>query len=118
MRRGEIWTVAGGKDYAGKPRPTFDEAGFPVLGLTGFSGFFAPAAIPKPVADRLSKPLAGRLRRDSFRAAKAVGKPHKLPLVACIRELLVFASGTHWVKSAAVAYWSLAMRPSHRAHVA
>ncbi len=22
MRRGEIWTVAGGKDYAGKPRPT------------------------------------------------------------------------------------------------
>jgi mRNA interferase MazF len=22
MRRGEVWTVAGGKDYAGKPRPT------------------------------------------------------------------------------------------------
>ncbi|CAN5409778.1 hypothetical protein BH24GEM3_BH24GEM3_16380 [soil metagenome] len=21
MKRGEIWTVAGGKDYAGKPRP-------------------------------------------------------------------------------------------------
>ena len=21
MRRGEIWTVFGGKDYAGKPRP-------------------------------------------------------------------------------------------------
>jgi mRNA interferase MazF len=21
MRRGEIWTVSGGKDYAGKPRP-------------------------------------------------------------------------------------------------
>ena len=21
MRRGDIWTVAGGKDYAGKPRP-------------------------------------------------------------------------------------------------
>jgi mRNA-degrading endonuclease toxin of MazEF toxin-antitoxin module len=21
MRRGEIWTLAGGKDYAGKPRP-------------------------------------------------------------------------------------------------
>lgn len=37
--------------------PTFDEAGFPVLGLTGFSGFFAPAAIPKPVADRLTKEL-------------------------------------------------------------
>ncbi|WP_197427406.1 tripartite tricarboxylate transporter substrate-binding protein [Bradyrhizobium retamae] len=37
--------------------PTFDEAGFPVLGLTGFSGFFAPAAIPKPVADRLAKEL-------------------------------------------------------------
>lgn len=23
MKRGEIWTVAGGKDYAGKPRPVF-----------------------------------------------------------------------------------------------
>jgi mRNA interferase MazF len=22
MKRGEVWTVAGGKDYAGKPRPT------------------------------------------------------------------------------------------------
>lgn len=22
MKRGEIWTVAGGKDYAGKPRPS------------------------------------------------------------------------------------------------
>ena len=21
MRRGEVWTIAGGKDYAGKPRP-------------------------------------------------------------------------------------------------
>ncbi len=21
MRRGEVWTVSGGKDYAGKPRP-------------------------------------------------------------------------------------------------
>lgn len=37
--------------------PTFDEAGFPVLGLTGFSGFFAPAAIPKDVAGRLSREL-------------------------------------------------------------
>lgn len=37
--------------------PTFDEAGFPVLGLTGFSGFFAPAGIPKPVAERLGKEL-------------------------------------------------------------
>ena len=23
MRRGEIWTIAGGADYAGKPRPVF-----------------------------------------------------------------------------------------------
>lgn len=37
--------------------PTFDEAGFPVLGLTGFSGFFAPAAVPRPVADRLTREL-------------------------------------------------------------
>ncbi|TCU59298.1 tripartite-type tricarboxylate transporter receptor subunit TctC [Bradyrhizobium sp. R2.2-H] len=37
--------------------PTFDEAGFPVLGLTGFSGFFAPSAVPRPVADRLTREL-------------------------------------------------------------
>jgi tripartite-type tricarboxylate transporter receptor subunit TctC len=37
--------------------PTFEEAGFPVLGLTGFSGFFAPAAVPRPVADRLTREL-------------------------------------------------------------
>jgi len=37
--------------------PTFDESGFAVLGLTGFSGFFAPAAIPKPVAERLAREL-------------------------------------------------------------
>jgi hypothetical protein len=37
--------------------PTFDESGFPVLGLTGFSGFFAPAAISRPVAERLTKEL-------------------------------------------------------------
>jgi tripartite-type tricarboxylate transporter receptor subunit TctC len=37
--------------------PTFDEAGFPVRGLTGFSGFFAPAALLKPVADRLTTEL-------------------------------------------------------------
>ncbi len=42
MRRGEIWTVAGGKDYAGKPRPVvilqddrFDAtASITVCGLT------------------------------------------------------------------------------------
>lgn len=37
--------------------PTFEEAGFPVLGLTGFSGFFAPAATPKAVAERLTREL-------------------------------------------------------------
>ena len=40
MKRGEIWTVAGGKDYAGKPRPAliiqddrFDATGFFCLSL-------------------------------------------------------------------------------------
>src|ERR1700687_344126 len=28
MRRGEIWTVAGGKDYAGKPRPVVQDDRF------------------------------------------------------------------------------------------
>ena len=30
MRRGDIWTIAGGKDYAGKPRPgvTVQDDGF------------------------------------------------------------------------------------------
>ncbi len=37
--------------------PTFDEAGFPIQGLTGFSGFFLPARTPKPIAERLAKEL-------------------------------------------------------------
>ena len=81
--------------------------------------------MPKPYRpDRFSASAWGKSRISSpprmlpGRAAKAVGKPHKLALVAWVRETLVFASGTHWVKSAAVAYWSLAMRPCRRAHVA
>lgn len=37
--------------------PTFDEVGFPIQGLSGFSGFFLPSATPKPVADRWAKEL-------------------------------------------------------------
>ncbi len=37
--------------------PTFEEAGFPIQGLSGFSGFFLPAATPKPIADRWAAEL-------------------------------------------------------------
>ncbi|MGM5024078.1 tripartite tricarboxylate transporter substrate binding protein [Tardiphaga sp. 367_B4_N1_1] len=37
--------------------PTFEQAGYPVQGLTGFSGFFLPAATPKPLVDRLASEL-------------------------------------------------------------
>src|SRR5689334_6168795 len=30
MRRGELWTAPGGKDYAGKPRPVVHRAGSPL----------------------------------------------------------------------------------------
>jgi tripartite-type tricarboxylate transporter receptor subunit TctC len=37
--------------------PTFEQAGYPVQGLTGFSGFFLPAATPKPLVERLASEL-------------------------------------------------------------
>lgn len=37
--------------------PTFEEAGFPIQGLSGFSGFFLPAATPKPIADKWATEL-------------------------------------------------------------
>ena len=53
MRRGEIWTVSGGKDYAGKPRPVVllqddrfeGTASITVCPLTT-SGVHAPIARP------------------------------------------------------------------------
>jgi len=33
---------------------TFDEAGFPLGGLTGWAGAFVPAATPRPIVDRLA----------------------------------------------------------------
>lgn len=37
--------------------PTFEEAGFPIQGLSGFSGFFLPSATPKPITERWATEL-------------------------------------------------------------
>lgn len=42
--------------------PTFDEAGFPLGGLTGWAGAFAPAATPKPIVDRLAAEISRVVR--------------------------------------------------------
>ncbi|MFO1163468.1 MAG: tripartite tricarboxylate transporter substrate-binding protein [Reyranellaceae bacterium] len=47
--------------------PTFDEAGFPLGGLTGWAGAFAPAATPKPIVDRLAAEINRTLRIPEIR---------------------------------------------------
>ena len=42
--------------------PTFQELGYPLRGLTGWAGVFAPAATPKPVLDKLEMEI-GRIVR-------------------------------------------------------
>lgn len=42
--------------------PTFRELGFPLFGINGWAGVFAPAATPKPIIDRLAMEI-GRIVR-------------------------------------------------------
>ena len=64
MRRGEIWTVAGGKDYAGKPRPVvilqddrFDAtASITVCGLTTNPTDPVPIAVEPNTSNGLRTP--------------------------------------------------------------
>ncbi|WP_395712320.1 Bug family tripartite tricarboxylate transporter substrate binding protein [Reyranella sp.] len=42
--------------------PTFDEAGFPLGGLTGWAGAFAPAATPRSIVDRLASEISRVVR--------------------------------------------------------
>ena len=42
--------------------PTFQELGYPLRGLTGWAGVFAPAATPKPIINRLATEI-GRIVR-------------------------------------------------------
>jgi mRNA interferase MazF len=50
MRRGNIWTVAGGKDYAGKPRPV-------VVLQDGSSGATDSITICACTTDEIEAPL-------------------------------------------------------------
>jgi tripartite-type tricarboxylate transporter receptor subunit TctC len=42
--------------------PTFRELGYPLYGLTGWAGVFAPAATPKPVIDKLASEISRIVR--------------------------------------------------------
>jgi mRNA interferase MazF len=56
MRRGEIWTVAGGQDYTGKPRPavivqddSFDQTRS--ITICSFTSNQTDASIPRPLVE-------------------------------------------------------------------
>ncbi len=91
MRRGEIWTVAGGRDYAGKPRPVVivqddsfdatDETDAPLFRLpvqpNERSGLRATCRLMVDKITTVPKtkvgPLVGRLNdEDSLRLNQAV----------------------------------------------
>ena len=54
MTRGEIWTVAGGKDYAAKPRPVviLQDERFDSLESVTVCGFTSDTSLAPPVPDR------------------------------------------------------------------
>ncbi len=48
--------------------PTFDEAGFPLNGLTGWAGVFVPAGTPQPIVDKLAAEIARILAMPDVQA--------------------------------------------------
>ena len=58
MKRGEIWTVAGGADYAGKPRPVV------VVQDDRFSGTASVTVVPL-TSDQTDAPIFRRLVEPS-----------------------------------------------------
>lgn len=104
MKRGEIWTAAGGPDYAGKPRPVvilqddnFDEtASITICPLTTFgidASLVRPSIQPSPenglramswaMADKVT--TVARTRLD-----KRVGALTAVEMVPIGRALIVF----------------------------
>lgn len=104
MRRGELWTAAGGKHYAGKPRPvlilqddrfdatasitvcplTSDPTAIPLLRIplspTDANGLAAPSSI---MVDKVTTMPRSRL-------GERIGQVSDTDLVALSRTLVVF----------------------------
>jgi mRNA interferase MazF len=104
VRRGEIWTAAGGKDYAGKPRPVVivqDDA-FDATGSITICGFtsdpadaplFRLAVEPSPEnglneASRLMVDKITTTPRDKL--GKQVGRLSDADLLRLNRAMMVF----------------------------
>ncbi len=104
MRRGEIWTVAGGADYAGKPRPVV------IIQDDRFSGLMSVTVMPlttdptdTPIFRRIIEPSHGngltqtsRLMVDKLmtvprlKLGRQIGELEPEHMVWIARAVLVF----------------------------
>jgi tripartite-type tricarboxylate transporter receptor subunit TctC len=71
--------------YGGKTRaaaypdvPTAAEQGFPEIDANVWVGLFAPAAMPQPLVDRISREVSAILREPEFKAREIDGKGYDL----------------------------------------
>ncbi len=104
MRRGEVWTVSGGKDYAGKPRPVVivqDDAfdGTDSVTICAFTTDPTDAPLfrlPVEPNDRNGLRSASRLMVDKIttvpksKVGERVGRLDDTDIVRLNRALLVF----------------------------
>jgi mRNA interferase MazF len=104
MKRGEVWTVAGGKDYAGKPRPvvivqddSFDGTGSVTVCAFTTDETEAPLfRLPVEPSPRNGLRSASRLMADKlttvpkFKLGQQVGRMDDEDMVRLNRALMVF----------------------------
>jgi len=104
VKRGEIWTVAGGKDYAGKPRPvailqddSFDATASITICAFTTDGTEAPLfRVPVQPTERNGLPAACRLMVDKIttvpktKVAAQVGKLDDEDMLRLNQAVLVF----------------------------
>ncbi len=104
MKRGEIWTVAGGKDYVGKPRPVVilqDDRFGGILSLTGCAFTTNPTDAPLfrlPIAPSETNGLRAecRLMVDKIttvpktKVGRRIGRLSDEDMVRLNRAILVF----------------------------
>ncbi|NUR53824.1 MAG: type II toxin-antitoxin system PemK/MazF family toxin [Acidobacteria bacterium] len=104
MKRGEVWTVAGGPDYAGKPRPAVivqDDAFNATASITiiPFTSHIVDAPLlrlPVEASDRNGLRAASQLMIDKIRTVskttlqRRVGRLSDEDIIRVNRVMLVF----------------------------